>query len=237
MEIQQNLPNQDEIDKLRTKNEELKKNLEREQALHGMLYKEWKDLDEQRTAREFELQNPKPKNLFYKYAFYIILILLIPAAIFLSTQKNGKPANIVKDQTHPPKDSAIIENPSKPNDAVISTRDSTLKPGKDVTTSTPEAQPQVLKEQPTPPKPENNIIQPDTIKRKSVALVKQEPDLPLSDSVRDSIYWIGWNAYYKRTASHFRKSSQKYQAWLEGYNDGRKDAKKLLAKDSIPNRR
>ena len=81
----QRLHNQDEIEKLRAQNEELKKNLEREQVLHSMLYKEWKDLDEQRAAREYELQDPKPKNLFYKYAF-VIVDFALESSIYLWRQ-------------------------------------------------------------------------------------------------------------------------------------------------------
>jgi hypothetical protein len=46
---------QPEIEKLRLQNAELKKNLEREQTLHAMLYKEWKELSEQNAAHDYQL--------------------------------------------------------------------------------------------------------------------------------------------------------------------------------------
>jgi hypothetical protein len=233
----QRLHNQDEIEKLRAQNEELKKNLEREQVLHSMLYKEWKNLDEQRAARENELQDPKSRNLFYKYAFYVILILLIPAIFFVNFQKNGKTTSGV-DKTQVTNDSAIVQHSSKiKNSASAVTADSIQKIDKKSAANESAILPQPATEQPVVQTQEKKLLQHDTGKLKPIAVVKEEPDLPLSDSMRDSIYWIGWNAYYKKAGSHFRKSSQKYKAWLEGYNDGRKDAKKLLAKDSLENKR
>jgi hypothetical protein len=232
----QRLHNQDEIEKLRAQNEELKKNLEREQVLHSMLYKEWKNLDEQRAAREYELQDPKPKNLFYKYAFYVILILLIPAIFLLNFQKNGK-ATSGLNKIQLTNDSAIVQDSAKVNNSLTLSADSIQKTDKNLATNGPTIPPQPATEQPVVQTQEKKLLQHDTGKLKPIAVIKEAPDLPLSDSVRDSIYWIGWNAYYKKAGSHFRKSSQKYKAWLEGYNDGRKDAKKLLAKDSLQNKR
>ena len=232
----QRLHNQDEIEKLRAQNEELKKNLEREQVLHSMLYKEWKNLDEQRAAREYELQDPKPKNLFYKYAFYVILILLIPAIFFLNFQKNRK-ATSGLDKIQLTNDSTVVQDSAKVNNSLTLSADSTQNTNKNLATNGPANPAQPATDRTVVQAQEKKLLQHDTAKLKPIAVIKEEPDLPLSDSVRDSIYWIGWNAYYKKAGSHFRKSSQKYKAWLEGYNDGRKDAKKLLAKDSLQNKK
>jgi hypothetical protein len=232
----QRLHNQDEIEKLRAQNEELKKNLEREQVLHSMLYKEWKNLDEQRAAREYDLQDPKPKNLFYKYAFYVILILLIPAIFFLNFQKNRK-ATSGLDKIQLTNDSTVVQDSAKVNNSLTLSADSTQNTNKNLATNGPANPTQPARERTVVQAQEKKLLQHDTAKLKPIAVINEEPDLPLSDSVRDSIYWIGWNAYYKKAGSHFRKSSQKYKAWLEGYNDGRKDAKKLLAKDSLQNKK
>ncbi len=238
MKNQQPSQNQDEFEKLRSKNDELKKSLEREQVLHGMLYKEWKDLDEKREAKEFELADPKPRNLFYKYAFYIILILLIPGFFFWNAQKNKDAISAASNAVIVLKtDSATIKDSMQANNSAMSKGDSVQKLNKAITTNLPLIQ-QHPKIQPTVEKAqEKNIIQPEQGKIEETAESKPETGIPLNDSVRENIYWIGWNDYYNKSASHFKKSSQKYQAWLAGYNDGRNDAKKLLAKDSLQKKR
>ena len=66
VDTNQNFENPEEFDSLREENSELKKELEREQLLHKMLYKEWKELNEQAPPKQYEVQDEKPKNLFYK---------------------------------------------------------------------------------------------------------------------------------------------------------------------------
>lgn len=238
MENQQLSQNQDELERLHSKNEELKKNLEREQVLHAMLYKEWKDLDEKREAKEFELADPKPTNLFYKYAFYAIVIILVPAFFFWNAQKN-------KDFTSPASnavillktDSATIKDSMQAKNSQMPTGDSAPKLNKTVTTNLSVIQLQPTIQAAVEKAQEKKVIQQEQSKIEETAENKPETGTPLDDSVRENIYWMGWNAYYNKSVSHFKKSSQKYQAWLAGYNDGRNDAKKMLAKDSIENKR
>jgi hypothetical protein len=71
-------------------------------------------------------------------------------------------------------------------------------------------------------------------RRKPVPARQPVVEAPLSDAQRDSIYWNGWNDYFNKTSSHYRKSSEKYKAWLQGFNDGRRDARKVIAQqDSL----
>src|SRR5438046_1411107 len=78
---------QRDIEKLRLENVQLKKNLEREELLHKSLYKQWSELSARMSAKEQEEEQLRSRNSFYKYAFYAILILLVPAYYFLI---NGK---------------------------------------------------------------------------------------------------------------------------------------------------
>ena len=132
METQQHSQNQEKIDKLRLENVELKKKLEQEQLLHTMLYKEWKELNEHVLAKEHEVHEGKPKNLFYKYAFYLLLISLIPAYYFINAGKeNGK---IPSSQTAavptlitPIKDSTPITNSTQTTDKKLTVNRSTVQ--------------------------------------------------------------------------------------------------------------
>ena len=83
---------------------------------------------------------------------------------------------------------------------------------------------------------EKRKIQADTGNVRVVTVHKAAVEEPLTDSIRDQIYWQGWNAYYDRSRPHFSKSSERYKVWLQGYNEGKNDAKKLLAKDSLKNK-
>jgi len=233
VENQQPSQNQEEFEKLRSKNEELKKSLEREQVLHAMLYKEWKELDEKREAKEFELSDSRPQNLFYKYAFYIILILLIPGFFFWNAQKKDSTSATSTAHTLLKTDSTTIKDSVQPGNSTSIINDSLTKTNRAVTKTTSEVKPEPA-------------IQSSVEKAHKKAVIPQEVDAvketvrsqaPLSDSVKENIYWMGWNAYYNKSSNHFKKSSQEYKAWIAGYNDGRNDAKKLLSKDSMQNKR
>jgi hypothetical protein len=229
LETQQHSQNQEKIDKLQLENVELKKKLDQEQLLHTMLYKEWKELNEHVLAKEHEVHGSNPKNLFYKYAFYLLLISSIPAYYFLNTGKEIKKISSSKNAAVPTlitpiKDSAPVTNSPATSKKVISNQNMVQQPAL---------------EQPVVKSEEKRKIPADTSKAKMVTinkpLVIDKPlvEGPLTDSIRDEIYWQGWNAYYDRTRNHFKKSSERYKVWLEGWNDGKSDAKKLLAKDSL----
>ena len=221
----QNLHNQEAIDKLRLENVELKKSLEREQLLHSMLYKEWKELSDRASANEYP--ESKPGNPFYKYAFFLLLISIFPAYYLLNANKGN-------EKKSPPQAASVP----------VINRDSTLiKDSLPQTNSTVTAseiqdtkQDTVKQEIPAPPVvniPEKKIIAPDSSATKEATIYKPIVEPALTDSDRDVIYWNGWNAYYSGAKNHFRKSSNRYKVWLEGYNDGRNDAKNKPAKDSI----
>lgn len=222
MDIQHS-QNQDEIEKLRLKNEELKKNLEREQLLHSMLYKEWKELSEQASARENEFYHNKSKNVFYKYAFFVLLICMIPAYYFFAPGRGNEktaPSSSQVATTEPAKDSSVIK------DSTPITKDS-MPTNKNTAITQPAVQTPVVQ-------PEEKKAPRDTIKPKMVTLTRHVSEAPLDSSSTDSIYWMGWNAYFNKSSNHFRKSSEKYKVWMQGFNDGHNDARKLLAqKDSL----
>jgi len=197
--------NQQEIEKLRLENVQLKKNLEKEELLHKSLYNQWKQLNARMAAKEHEMkQQLHSGNLFYKYAFYVILILLIPMYYFLNNSNGGK-------KITPPSQTGSSQTPIK----------------KQAPTNNP-----YTVQLPNVKLKEKEIIKPDTFQPKMVTINKPVIDKPLTDSVRDLIYWEGWNAYYGKSRNPYKKFSQKFEAWLIGWKDGENDAKKLLAKDS-----
>ena len=113
MDTEQHFENLQQANDLRLKNTELKKELEREQFLHKMLYKDWEKLTEQISAQKQEVyENSRPKNLFYKYAFYVLLIGLVPAFYFLYPQTDNKKSSSSQavSDTMRLKDSAQIED-------------------------------------------------------------------------------------------------------------------------------
>jgi len=79
---------QNENEKLRLENVQLKKNLEKEEFLHKALYRQWNELNIRRLAEKRELKQLESRNLFYKYAFYVILFL-VAAYYFLSNSKGS----------------------------------------------------------------------------------------------------------------------------------------------------
>jgi hypothetical protein len=215
VDTQQHFENQEEIDKLRMRNVELKKELEREQVLHKMLYKEWKELSEQMSAKEQEVyENSKPKNLFYKYAFYVLVMALIPAFYFLYQRTgNGKILS----------SSPVVSDP-------IRTSDSTPTM-KDMQTSKQNVTQQPAPEQPAIQSEEKKPIGHDSTKPARLIVHKPVIETPLTDDVRDSISSLGFSAYFDHHRNPFRKSSERYKVWAEGWNDGKAEAKKVLEKN------
>jgi hypothetical protein len=270
LETQQHSQNQEKIDKLLLENVELKKNLEKEQLLHTMLYKEWKELNERMLAKEHEVHEGKPKNLFYKYAFYLLLISVFPAYYFINAGKeNGKVSSSqttsVPAPITPIKDSTPITNSTQTtNNKLTANGNTTQQPAVEQPVIKPKEKekiqqipqptltqpvekseekrkiqqtPQPTLAQPVAKPEEKEKIRPDSSKSKMVTINKPVVESPLTDSIRDLIYWQGWNAYYDRSRNHFKQSSERYNVWLQGWNDGKSDAKKLLAKDSLQKRK
>ncbi|MGH2648886.1 MAG: hypothetical protein ACRDE8_15015 [Ginsengibacter sp.] len=231
-QILQNSQNQEEIDKLHSENAELKKNLDREQRLHSMLYKEWKELDEKLAAKEQEIHEPHPKNLFYKYAFYVLIIAAVPASYFIYASRGNEKTSVsqaavgstittdsasvnksipagdtIAAGNSPSKDPAMMEN-----QILAITRDTTRQPG-------------LIQKG-------RKIVPTDTSKEGIVIALRPRIEVPLNDSTRDLIYWDGWNAFYNNARNHYRRSSERYKIWNKGCIDGRNDSKKTLPEDS-----
>lgn len=231
MDTSQHPANQEEIDKLRSQNAELKKDLEREHVLHQMLYKEWKELSEQMAANEQKVyEDARPKNLFYKYSFFLLLICVIPAYYFFVAGKENKRAvssSAVATIPTANQDSAISKVSNPVIDSQAATKNETANRN-EIADSKPLAQPVVAKD-------DNRFTTlPDSPKPKMTVIAKRVIQVPLDSAGRDSIYWMGWNAYFNKKGSHFRKSTEKYKVWLQGWKDGRVDAQKLVAKkDSL----
>lgn len=233
IQILQNSQNQEEIDKLHSENAELKKNLDREQRLHSMLYKEWKELDEKLAAKELEIHEPHPKNLFYKYAFYVLIISAIAASYFLYTEKGNEKTSASQAVAVPATtaDSTAV-NKSMPGGDTIAARNSS--PGRDsgmtknqilATTRDTVRQPGLMQRG-------RRIVLADTSKEGVVIALRPRIEVPLNDSTRDLIYWDGWNAFYNNSRNHYRRSSERYNIWNKGWIDGRNDSKKTLPEDS-----
>lgn len=223
--------NQEAFDKLRLENGELKKELEKERLLHKMLYKEWGDLKDQVSGSENEVYDRKSKNLFYKYAFYLLLIAIIPAFYFLYVRMGNEKI---------PPSSEAVSVPAATGDSITtaaSIKNST--PGKDSILTmkekqTPEKhniQKQLL-QQPVIKSEEKKTIQPDSNKPEIKIIHKPIVEAPVTDDIRDSISSEGFNAYFKHSRNPYRKSSKRYKIWAEGWNEGKAEAKKVLEKDS-----
>ncbi len=91
VDTEQPIESLDQSDELRLRNAELKKELEREKMLHKMLFKEWEELTAEMAAHKQDgYENSRPKNLFYKYAFYVLLITLLPVFYFLNPLADNK---------------------------------------------------------------------------------------------------------------------------------------------------
>jgi hypothetical protein len=232
-----NFEEPEDIDSLREENAELKNELEREQLLHKMLYKEWKELNEQVPPKQYEVPDSKPQNLFYKYAFYVLLIALIPAVYFLYTgmdsEKKLSSSQAVTD--------SMVTSDSTPAIATGSVRGDIPKSDSQITSTDnqsinddilhqPAIKPETNQSEIKPR--ENKAVSTDNGKQAIIPEHKTVKEGPLTDDQRDSIYWIGFNAYFDHHPNHFNKSSAKYKAWIGGWNDARAEGKKVLAKDS-----
>ncbi|MEO6330913.1 MAG: hypothetical protein ABIO55_18400 [Ginsengibacter sp.] len=215
--------NPQEAEGLQLENIQLKKRLEQEEFLHKSLYRQWNELNDRILAKERELSQFNSRNLFYKYAFYVILFALIPAYYFLTYGKEGEKKNIPASDIASSPTPVVNQSPITLSDTVKVTG---IKPA------------------------EENAIQPDIVNQKLAPVNKpivyqpfpgnEIDDKPVSNdkslagSVRDSVYSQGWDAYYKQTRNPYQRSSKKYEVWLEGWKDGENGAKKLTAKDSLP---
>ena len=242
MDTQQNFQSREDIDKLRLKNEELKKELEREQLLHKMLYNEWKQLSDQASVRETEIYDSgRPKNLFYKYAFYVLLVGGAAAFYFLyyggglypddnTTSASSPAVSIPVTHGDSVTTTASLKDSALANDPVISVntaKQDNKEAPKQVALKQPEVkQPQVKSE-------EKKVIPPDTNNQTVASASKPAAEPSLTAEARDSIYWLGFNAYFNHSASRFKKSSPKYKVWLEGFNNGKAEAKKV-APNNLP---
>ncbi|KAA9035531.1 hypothetical protein FW778_21475 [Ginsengibacter hankyongi] len=227
MDIQQHFDNQDEFNKLVARNLELKKELEREQVLHTMLYKEWKELSEKMSSQEHEAyENSRPKNLFYKYAFFLLLIALIPAVYFLYPQTgSGKLSasppvaadslsgmNTTTAITEPPQQDSISTNKEKQ----ISSRDVSHEPAQE--------KPIIKTVEKTPPAHDSSSTAP---------LVVHKPviETPLTNEARDSISSDGFSAYFNHRRNPYRRNSERYKVWAEGWKEGKAEGEKVVEKN------
>jgi hypothetical protein len=214
---QQNFEGQGEVDRLRLDNAQLKQNLEKEEFLHKSLYKQWSELHNLMLAKEREVERLRSGSIFYKYGFYLILFLTIPAYYFLnkktSEQKISSPSQTVTSAPAPASTPAItaIDTPG-------AKQDSTLVP------VVKQANVQVEKQP---------VVKADTFRTKIVAANKPVIEAPLTDAAKDSIYWAGWNGYYGKSLNPYKRSQEKYKVWFEGWKDGENDAKKQTSKDSV----
>ncbi|MEO8416591.1 MAG: hypothetical protein ABI472_23200 [Ginsengibacter sp.] len=236
MDAQQRIVNREEIEKLHADNIELKKELEKEQVLHNMLYKEWKQLSEETSAREQEAyENSQPKNLFYKYGFYVLLIAGIPAAYWAFSHVAG-PAKIPSSsqfvggsQATANDTTSAISSASFVNDSLSKQKPLPTIQAKPSNSRDSIHQTAVL---PTVIKPvEKKAVLPDSAKE--VRAIVHEPlvEKLLTDSDRDSITSDGFNAYFEHRLNPFRKSSGRYKIWEDGWNQGKAEAKKVLEKN------
>ncbi len=246
MNTQQNLPSTEDTDRLRIENAELKKKIEREQVLYAMLHKDWKELSENASAYNYALLDNKPKNLFYKYAFFVLVIAIFPAYFFLNSinrdEKNSSPAQLSSVPVLPGDSTLTTDSVPESTSAIKNTVSTNETPASKQETLT-----QKSAEPPPPPVPaeekkviipavvaaEKKAITPDTAKAKIKTNHVAVAETPVTDSVKDLVYWEGWNAYYNKSKNHYKTSSARYEIWVNGYNDGRNDAKKILAKDSF----
>jgi hypothetical protein len=218
---QQYINNQEENERLRLENAQLKKDLEKEEFLHKTLYKQWNELNARMSGKEREFNRFKSGNLFYKYAFYSILFLAVPVYYFLGNGKSSKNIEPVSQVTSPPAVVATNQTLSTNTNQTLNTNTDTIHT---TTVKTDDMKFDNVKPQ------EKKVIQPDTSQSKPAAVIKAPIEKPLSDSVRNLIYSEGWDAYYEKLTSRYSKSSQKYQIWLAGWKDAENDANKLLTK-------
>jgi len=237
-QTQQYLIDQQEADKLLANNLQLKKELEREKTLHNMLYKEWKQLSEQMSAKDEEVyENSRPKNLFYKYAFYVLLVAGIPGGYFAYAHiRNGAKISSSVSSSQVVSDSAGIAANTKSANATVSVNDSQHKqkyspaiPEKPSSSGTSKEQTAI--EQPIIQPLEKKVTPPDSAKKVKTIPRKPLVEKPLTDDETDSISSDGFNAYFEHRRNPFRKSSERYKVWAQGWNEGKAGAIKVLEKN------
>lgn len=237
MDTQQHSLSQEEAEKLRANNLQLKKELDREKTLHTLLYKEWKQLSEQMAARDQEVyENSKPKNLFYKYAFYIILAAGLPAGYWAYSNITGNAkipsyssSQVVSDSVGDAADSASASSPLSVNDSQSKQKSSPEVNEKPLNTKT--LKQQTVSAQPIVQPLGKEVTLPDTTKKIKTVASRPLVEKPLTDDEKDSISSDGFNAYFDHGHNPFRRSSERYKVWAEGWNEGKAEAIKVLAKN------
>lgn len=230
MDTQQNLNDGEEIEALRLQNSKLKKDLEREQHLHSLLFKEWQELKERMTGKESQVyDSTRNKNPFYKYAFYSLLIILVPAFLILYFRSGNEDAasrmQAVSDSTRP----ANAAGPA----TVEVVKDSLPKSDANPADGQPQAQPKnpVVVQEPVTPPEEKKATPQVNDKPPPPPVSKPEVEPPLTDEMRDLISSDGFNAYFEHRRNPYKKSSERYKIWQEGWNDGKLGAEAVEAKD------
>ena len=193
---------QQDNEKLRLEIVQLQKDLDKEQFFHRTLYKQWGEIHTLILSKESELKLSRSTNLLYKYGFYLSLFLAAPAFYLLNSSKGDE----------------RITPASKAASSILITNE-TLTSNRDTL--------QVLNAK----LDEKETIQPDASQPVPATSNDAVINKPLTDSVRNSIYWEGWSAYYEKSGNPYRNSSQKYEVWLEGWKKGESDSKKTLAKN------
>jgi hypothetical protein len=220
-----------QIDELRLRNTELKNELEREKTLHKMLFKEWEELTAEMAAQKQQsYENSRPKNIFYKYAFYVLLIGLVPVFYFVnppSDNRKTSSSGAVSDR-HRSEDSSSTSTTASASNS-LPVKDSALTVQKKPVI-------QEVKQQPTAEQPvllpeEKKAITPDSIKLSRSIIHKEVVEVPLTDDERDSITSLGFSDYFDHYRNRYRKSSVKYKAWEKGWNEAKAEAKKLVEKN------
>ncbi len=229
MDTQQNLNDGEEIEALRLQNSKLKKDLEREQHLHSLLFKEWQELKERMTGKESQAYDSnRNKNSFYKYAFYSLLIILVPAFLILYFRSGNEDAasrmQAVSDSTRPanaagPATVEVVKDPLPKSDSIPAGKQQQAQP------DTPVAPQPVTAPEEKKPTPQVNDKPPPP------PVSKPEVEPPLTDEMRDLISSDGFSAYFEHRRNPYKKSLERYKIWQEGWNDGKLGAEAVEAKD------
>jgi len=227
VDTQQHFDNQDEFNKLVARNMELKKELEREQSLHTMLYKEWKELSEKMSSQEHEVyENSRPKNLFYKYAFFALLIALIPAVYFLYPQTGSRTISssppVATDSLF--RADTTTASTASPRQDSISTNNEKQTSSRDVAHEPAQEKPVIKTVEKTPPAHDSTS---------PARLIVHKPviETPLTNEARDSISSDGFNAYFNHRRNPYRKYSTRYKVWAEGWKEGKAEGEKVVEKN------
>ncbi len=243
MERQQNFSEREEIEALRLQNSTLKKDLDREKQLHSLLFKEWQELKEKFKGREEEVyEGPGNERPFYRYAFYTLLVASVIAFCFLlfrsDTDGTDTPAQALADSPtssspapNPPsliKTDSLLKNDSQP-----AGNQQQAQPEKPVVVQQPPVVPEEKKivEQPATVPEEKKVVSRETPKPAATTLSKPAAEQPLTDELRETISSDGFDGYFQHRRNPFKRSSERYKIWQDGYNDGKAGAQAVEAKD------